>query len=424
MSASKNDDEDLNGAQPSPSHVLVQHNASRLRSLNPLLHPRDTTAPGSSLPQGLRLTGDHYSIPVVVTCPSQATHPSIIQWRTRLMIPRLDLWDKYLRPPQSLIPEILKFAPCRLSSRLHRPIYPASGLPYRLSAAAPTTTDIPVLVSHSHLFLRSIFGFRINTVTTCPILVYLAVCVGVIASDPVSHALKDGGELNLERAYRDLHRLAARQRPVLSRANDDVRAYVPNRLQNITQNIPYARVVGDIGPNATWPDDNAATSFKGMNIPIKIDGTDPQNVPYAHVLKDVGLHRLLQICLRKAIKPNRATIRSWPALPSCDHSQVPATNSPNDRYHDDPRYARSCRCTKFPEDAITGFQWDCDGYVVQGPEPPWGLSKLEFSVLTRILDTGFGEHFVVIKATRIREEIRRNKVGVDVCSGLHYCFDE
>ncbi|KAF9444121.1 hypothetical protein P691DRAFT_778476 [Macrolepiota fuliginosa MF-IS2] len=130
--------------------------------------------------------------------------------------------------------------------------------------------------SFSTWLLYSVFGFRTNAVTTCLILVYFVVFVGVIVSDSVSHAPKDSGELNLEQAYRDLHRIAARPRPVLSHANDDVRAYVLSRLQNVTQNIPYAHVVEDIGSNATWADDNVATSFEGMNILIKVDGTDPE----------------------------------------------------------------------------------------------------------------------------------------------------
>ncbi len=56
--------------------------------------------------------------------------------------------------------------------------------------------------------LHSIFGFRTNTVTTVLILVYFVVFVGIIVSDPVSHAPKDTGELNLEQAYKDLHQVS------------------------------------------------------------------------------------------------------------------------------------------------------------------------------------------------------------------------
>jgi hypothetical protein len=46
-------------------------------------------------------------------------------------------------------------------------------------------------------------------------------------------------------------------------------------LQNITQNIPYAHVVEDLNSNATWAGNGFATSFEGLNILAKVDGTDP-----------------------------------------------------------------------------------------------------------------------------------------------------
>jgi len=122
--------------------------------------------------------------------------------------------------------------------------------------------------------LHSVFGFRANAVTTFLILVYFVVFVGVIVSDPVPHAPRNTGELDLEQAYRDLHQIAARPRPFISHANDDVRAYILSRLQNITQNVPHVHVVEDINSNATWVEGNAAISFEGLNVLVKIDGTD------------------------------------------------------------------------------------------------------------------------------------------------------
>lgn len=70
--------------------------------------------------------------------------------------------------------------------------------------------------------------------------------------------------------------IAARPRPFLSHANDNVRAYLLGRLQNITQSIPYVHVLEDTNSTATWIEDNAAISFEGLNILVKVDGTDSE----------------------------------------------------------------------------------------------------------------------------------------------------
>ncbi|KXN82659.1 hypothetical protein AN958_02336 [Leucoagaricus sp. SymC.cos] len=123
--------------------------------------------------------------------------------------------------------------------------------------------------------LHSLFGFQTNPVTSLLILVYFVVFVGVIISDPVQHAPKDTGELNLEQAYRDLHEITARPRPFISHANDNVRAYILGRLQNIAQNVSHVHVLEDLSSNATWIEEDFAISFEGANILVKVDGANP-----------------------------------------------------------------------------------------------------------------------------------------------------
>lgn len=123
--------------------------------------------------------------------------------------------------------------------------------------------------------LHSVFGFRTHPVTSLLIVVYFVLFIGVIVSDPVDHAPKDAGDLNLEQAYIDLHQIAARPRPFISHQNDNVRAYILGRLQNITQVVSHVHVLEDLNSNATWVEEDFAVSFEGTNILVKVDGTDP-----------------------------------------------------------------------------------------------------------------------------------------------------
>ncbi|KAI0055717.1 Zn-dependent exopeptidase [Artomyces pyxidatus] len=124
--------------------------------------------------------------------------------------------------------------------------------------------------------LHAIFSFHTISTSVLAVLIYAAVFVSLFITDqlpPVPSPARQQG-LSLDRAYKDLNFLAARPHPYNSHANDVVREYVLQRVQDIASGHEHVHIVNDTTSTAAFFYTNRAVYFEGNNIIVKVDGTD------------------------------------------------------------------------------------------------------------------------------------------------------
>lgn len=143
--------------------------------------------------------------------------------------------------------------------------------------------------------LRAALSFTEGPTTLLAIIIYLSVFVSLLVTDelPAAPSTKRQSRtgLNLTTAYRDLHavrhdflillfkahaphQIAARPHPYATRANDDVREYLLDRLTDIAAGHPHVAIDDDTRLNASWATPDHGVYFESTNLLVKIDGTD------------------------------------------------------------------------------------------------------------------------------------------------------
>ncbi|KAF8994186.1 hypothetical protein BDQ17DRAFT_1252051 [Cyathus striatus] len=82
--------------------------------------------------------------------------------------------------------------------------------------------------------------------------------------------------LNFTQAYQDLYQIASRPHPYNSHANDEVRLYLLKRLREVTEGHAHIEIDDDQSSKATWVRGKEAISFEGLNILVKVKGTEEE----------------------------------------------------------------------------------------------------------------------------------------------------
>ncbi|EKM53681.1 uncharacterized protein PHACADRAFT_125584 [Phanerochaete carnosa HHB-10118-sp] len=123
-------------------------------------------------------------------------------------------------------------------------------------------------------WLNRPFSFTAIPVSVFTLIVYGAVFAAVLVTDQTPDIPSNEGGLSLQKAYEDLHIITARPHPYNSHANDDVRAFLLDRLQPIVSSQDYIHLSDDMVSNATYVTDRGGFYFESTNILVKIDGTD------------------------------------------------------------------------------------------------------------------------------------------------------
>ncbi|KAF8205720.1 hypothetical protein K438DRAFT_520214 [Mycena galopus ATCC 62051] len=131
--------------------------------------------------------------------------------------------------------------------------------------------------------IAKVFAFRTFPVTILAVLAYVVLFGAVNYGDRVPIVPKDQQGLDLAQAYADLHQIAERPHPVLSRANDIVHAYILDRVRNISSGVEYIEVYEDNVSNASWTmagwggPASTVVYNEGTNILVKVQGSDPEH---------------------------------------------------------------------------------------------------------------------------------------------------
>ncbi|KAJ7172060.1 hypothetical protein C8R46DRAFT_1084697 [Mycena filopes] len=127
--------------------------------------------------------------------------------------------------------------------------------------------------------IATVFAFRTLPTTVLALFLYAVVFGAVLWGDAVPRVPKDQKGLDLAQAYADLHHIAGRPHPFLSHANDIVRAYIVDRVRNITAGVAHIEVDEDLVSTASFPPWGGgpyAVYNEGTNILVKINGTEPE----------------------------------------------------------------------------------------------------------------------------------------------------
>ncbi|TFK21946.1 putative zinc metalloprotease [Coprinopsis marcescibilis] len=126
--------------------------------------------------------------------------------------------------------------------------------------------------------IRSVLGYRTLPTTTLLVLIYAIALTAVFSTSglgSVPHASsKKLRGFDLRKARRDLEHIAGRPHPYNSHANDDVRKYILNRLDDIAWGRDHIHLDDDLRSNGSWASTNYGVYFEGTNLLLKIDGTD------------------------------------------------------------------------------------------------------------------------------------------------------
>ncbi|KAF8987618.1 hypothetical protein BDQ17DRAFT_1374881 [Cyathus striatus] len=119
--------------------------------------------------------------------------------------------------------------------------------------------------------LHSLFGFRTLPVTVFLLLCYCAVGALIWVDNWLPVPPEEGGA-ELDRAYMDWHRIAARPHPYNSQANNDVRAYIHSRFKSLALVHEHVVLSDDISDIA-FVRSSTGVYFEGSNILVKVSGT-------------------------------------------------------------------------------------------------------------------------------------------------------
>ncbi|EGO00552.1 hypothetical protein SERLA73DRAFT_50249 [Serpula lacrymans var. lacrymans S7.3] len=129
--------------------------------------------------------------------------------------------------------------------------------------------------------VSTVLAFRIIPTTVLLFVVYAAVFSTVLITDELPEVPKTTGGLDLDQAYADLQQITTRPHPYNSHSNDLVHSYILSRLQSVASQYPHVSVCDDVVSNASWGGGLLSTRpygvyFEGINILVKIDGTESE----------------------------------------------------------------------------------------------------------------------------------------------------
>ncbi|GJE94757.1 Zn-dependent exopeptidase [Phanerochaete sordida] len=122
------------------------------------------------------------------------------------------------------------------------------------------------------------FHFASTPVSVLTFVIYAVVFAAVLRTDQTPDVPKNQHGLSLQKAYEDLHTITARPHPYNSHANDDVHAFLLDRLKPIVDSQDYIHLSEDRVSNATWVMERGGFYFESTNILVKVDGTDTPQV--------------------------------------------------------------------------------------------------------------------------------------------------
>ncbi|KAG6837872.1 hypothetical protein H0H93_013025 [Arthromyces matolae] len=114
--------------------------------------------------------------------------------------------------------------------------------------------------------------------TTAAIAIYLLILFAVLKTSELARVPKVDSQhgLKVSEAWQDLHVIATQPHPYNSQANEQVHAYLLERLQSIAASYSNVHVVDDRVSNASFEEKFFAGKyiyFEGTNILVKVDGT-------------------------------------------------------------------------------------------------------------------------------------------------------
>ncbi|KAH7883336.1 hypothetical protein F5I97DRAFT_1904225 [Phlebopus sp. FC_14] len=129
--------------------------------------------------------------------------------------------------------------------------------------------------------VSAILAFRTIPTTVLVVLIYVAIFTSVLVTDELPAIPKNTRGLDVDQAYLDLHQVSARPHPFNSHANNIVRSYIRNRLEDVASKYPHVEVHDDFVSNASWATGALSTKpyamyFEGTNILVKVEGSDPR----------------------------------------------------------------------------------------------------------------------------------------------------
>ncbi|KAH9935103.1 uncharacterized protein BXZ73DRAFT_45516 [Epithele typhae] len=124
----------------------------------------------------------------------------------------------------------------------------------------------------------ALLRFSTSQITTLVVVLYAAVFINVLNFDNLPSIPRDTKGLNLETAYAALNKVTLRPRPFISHANDEVRAYILDRLSPLAAKHEHVHLSNDLNSNVTFsPSRNYTVYFEANNVLLKIDGTHPSS---------------------------------------------------------------------------------------------------------------------------------------------------
>ncbi|KAJ3515032.1 hypothetical protein NLJ89_g2018 [Agrocybe chaxingu] len=121
------------------------------------------------------------------------------------------------------------------------------------------------------------FILKEKKLVTAPLLalIYITVFIRVFLDDDLPDVPEDQDGLNVDQAWSDLHKISTRPHPYNSHENDVVRSYILSRLNDVAVNFAHVHVIDDLTTNVSFVDPPASAYFEGMNILVKVEGSDP-----------------------------------------------------------------------------------------------------------------------------------------------------
>ncbi|KAL5525905.1 hypothetical protein ACEPAG_7243 [Sanghuangporus baumii] len=126
--------------------------------------------------------------------------------------------------------------------------------------------------------IASVLAFKTLPVTVVTIIVYAAIYIAIAVLDDLPSVPTPNKQLglNVDTAYDDLHKIAGLPHPYNSHQNDVVRDYILERVQAAAEHSSFTTVDDDLVSNATFGNTDIAAYFEGLNVLVKVDGTQPE----------------------------------------------------------------------------------------------------------------------------------------------------